>query len=282
MPSTRLPPHPPPAIFHLMPPTFATLPRTPAMERAGFRFGPRGTQASRTIMLRELTELFAAAPPDATRNEYTAAIVDENVLGKRTYTTRQSSRQRLIEMYGLDPRLALFRVLRYLWCIDPPGRPLLAMLSALARDPMLRSTAPPVLALAPGEELVRSRFSGVIRDAVGSRLNDPVLDKVARNAASSWAQSGHLEGRVRKIRRRVDPTPGTAAMALWLGEMEGRAGLSLLDSDWVAVLDVRGGALLPLALDAKRLGLIQARAAGSVFEISTRLLDPGVKGAARW
>ena len=260
-----------------MPTTFATLPRNPAMERAGFRFGPRGTQGSRTIMLRELTELFAALPPDATRDDYTTAIVQENALGKRTYATRLSSRQRLTEMYGLDPSLPLFRVLRHLWRMDPPGQPLLAMLCALARDPLLRSTTQPVLALAPGEELIRSRFAAAIRRSVGSRLNDAVLDKVARNAASSWAQAGHMEGRVRKIRRRVVATPGAAAMALWLGEMEGRAGLSLLDSDWAAVLDARGRALLPLVLDGKRLGLIQARVAGSVVEINTRLVDPGVR-----
>jgi hypothetical protein len=200
------------------------------MERAGFRFGARGTHGSRTIMLRELTELFAAVPPGANRSDHTAAIVDENALGKPTYTTRLASRQRLIEMYSLDPRLSLFRVLRHLWRVDPGGRPLLAMLAALARDPLLRTTAAPILGLATGEELVRSQFAAVIRAAVGSRLNDAVLDKVARNAASSWAQSGHLKGRVRKIRRRVVPTPGAAAMALWLGHIEGRAGLSLLRS----------------------------------------------------
>ena len=187
-----------------MPITFASLPRNPTMERAGFRFGARGTHGSRTIMLRELAELFAAVPPHATRDDYATTIVDQNVLGKATYATRSSSRQRLTEMYGLDPRLAIFRVLRHLWRIDRDGRPLLAMLTALARDPLLRSTASPVLALAPGDELTRSRFASVIRAAVGTRMNDAVLDKVARNAASSWAQAGHLEGRVRKIRRRID------------------------------------------------------------------------------
>lgn len=263
-------------IFHAMPATFSTLPRTSAMERAGFRFGARGTHGSRTIMLRELTELFAAVPPEGTRGDHTAAIVDENALGKPTYTTRLASRQRLIEMYSLDPRLSLFRVLRHLWRVDPRGRPLLAMLAALARDPLLRTTAAPILGLATGEELVRSQFAAVIRAAVGSRLNDAVLDKVARNAASSWAQSGHLQGRVRKIRRRAVPTAGAAAMALWLGHIEGRAGLSLLDSDWAAVLDSPGRTLLPLSLEAKRLGLIRVRVAGNVVEIDTRMLDPGV------
>ena len=260
-----------------MPATFATLPRSPAMERAGFRFGPRGTQASRTIMLGELTEILAVLPADATRDDYASAIVEENALGKRTYATRLSSRQRLNEMYALDPRLALFRVLRHLWKIDPAGRPLLAMLCALARDPLLRATAQPVLALEPGEELVRSRFASVIRAAVGSRLNHAVVDKVARNAASSWAQAGHLEGRMRKVRRGVAPTPPAVAMALWLGHLEGRAGLSLLDSDWAAVLDTRGRASVPLVLDAKRLGLIRARVAGGVVEIDARRLDPGAR-----
>lgn len=259
-----------------MPRTFATLPRNSTMERVGFRFGARGTHGSRTIMLRELTELFDALAPSATREDYKTAIVDENALGKRTYVTRLSSRQRLTEMYGLDPRLAIFRVLRHLWRIEAPGRPLLAILCALARDPLLRATAHSVLVLGPGEELIRTRFAADIRKSVGTRMNDAVLDKVARNAASSWAQAGHLEGRVRKIRRRIAPTPGAAAMALWLGQLEGRAGLSLLDTDWAAVLGAPGRALLPAALDAKRLGLIHVRVAGNVVEIDTRMLDPGM------
>ena len=124
-------------------------------------------------------------PPDATHAEYGAAIVEENALGKPTLATRRTSRQRLNELYGLDPRLALFRVLRRLWDADPRSRPLLAMFCALARDPLLRSTAGPVLSLGEGQELVRGPCLAVIRDEVGSRLNDAVLDKVARNAASS-------------------------------------------------------------------------------------------------
>ena len=82
---------------------------------------------------------------------------------------------------------------------------------------------------------------------------------------------------MRKVRRGVAPTPPAVAMALWLGHLEGRAGLSLLDSDWAAVLDTRGRALVPLVLDAKRLGLIRARVAGGVVEIDARRLDPGAR-----
>lgn len=225
-------------------------------------------------MLAEVTDLLRAVPGRADRRDYAQAIVEENALGKETVATRRLTNQRLGELYGLDPRIPLFRVLRRLWPTDEAGRPLLAMLSALARDPLLRSTAPAVLSLPVGAELVRAAFQAGIRDTVGHRLNDDVVDKVARNAASSWRQSGHLKGRVRKIRQRVTPTPGSLAFALWLGSLEGLAGQALLDCSWARVLDRTGRELLPVALQAKQLGLIHARAGGGVVEIDTTPLDP--------
>ena len=242
--------------------------------RAGFRFGNRGTHTSRTIMLAEVEDLFAAVEPGAAYADYLAAVADENVLGKPTVTTRRSTCQRLRELYALDPCVPIFRVLRRLWRVDVPGRPVLAMLCALARDPLLRTTAPAVLALPVGSELVRSRFLDDIRQVVGVRLNEAVLDKVARNAASSWAQAGHLHGRMRKIRSRVAPTPGSLAMALWLGALEGLAGRALLNSPWSRVLDRTGAELLAVALQAKQLGLIHARAGGGVVEIDVSRLAP--------
>jgi len=250
------------------------LPPRERVSLAGLRFGHRGTHTSRTIMLAELADLLAAAPADCVREEYGKAIVDENALGKQTISARRLTNQRLGELYGLDPRLPIFRVLRRLWSVDPAGRPLLAMLVALARDPLLRSTAPNVLALPVGAELVRGTFLDALRHAVGARLNDAVLDKVARNSASSWSQSGHLKGRVRKVRQRVTPTPGALAMALWLGTCEGLAGKALLESRWAHVLDRTGSELLPLALEAKQQGLIHARAGGGVVEIDASRLDP--------
>lgn len=245
-----------------------------AMATAGFRFGDRGTHTSRTIMLTELGDLLAAVPGNAEQDAYAQAIIDENVLGKATVATRRLTYQRLRELYGLDSGLPIFRVLRRLWPVDQAGRPLLAMLCALARDPLLRSTQSTVLSLPAGAELVRGSFLASLRDAVGERLNDAVLDKVARNAASSWSQSGHLEGRVRKRRQRVDPTPGSLAMALWLGAAGGLAGRLLLDCRWSQIFDRAPLELLPVMLQAKRLDLIHARAGGEVVEIDASGLDP--------
>lgn len=230
-------------------------------------------------MLAELEELLAAVPADAGREEYAFAVVEQNVLGKQTASNRRLTNQRLGELYGLDLAVPMFRVLRRLWDVDEPGRPLLALLCALGRDPLLRVTAPPVLTLAPGSELARTPMVDAIRDVAGDRLNDSILDKVARNAASSWTQSGHLRGRVRKIRMRVDPTPGAVAFALWLGSLQSLAGDELLHTIWVTVLDRSPDAALDLTLRAKQLGLVHARSGGGVVEIDPSGLDAFGEGS---
>lgn len=241
--------------------------------RAGLRFGDKGTHTSRTIMLSELADLLGSVPQSAGREDYAAAIITDNVLGKATVATRRSTNQRLGELYGLDPRLPVFRVLRRLWAVDGAGRPLLALLCALARDPLLRITAPSVLALTPGQELIRSTLAESVRTSVGDRLNDAILGKVLRNAGSSWTQSGHLEGRVRKLRRRVEPTPGAVAFAVWLGSLFSVAGQELLATPWTSVLDRLPGELHELVLRAKQLRLLQARIGGDVVEIDPSGLD---------
>lgn len=244
--------------------------------RAGFRFGEKGTHSSRTIMLTELTTVLAAIPGAARRGDYAAAIVSSNCLAKTTSATRRLTNQRLGELYALDPSCAVFRVLRRLWSRDEAGRPLLALLAALARDPLLRVTALPVVLLPTGGELSRASIKAALRDVVGERFNDAVLDKVVRNAASSWAQAGHLQGRTFKVRRRVQATPSAAAFALYLGHVAGFKSEELLTCGWSATLDCSATLARALALEAKRTGLIDLRTGGEVFEVGLQRLDPAV------
>lgn len=233
-------------------------------------------------MLNDLGELLAAVPADGDRSIYAQAVIEDNVLGKQTAATRRLSYQRLRELYGLDPRIPLFRVLRRLWDVDGAGRPRLAVLTAMARDPLLTATAPVVVLLEPGQEVMRSTVLAKLRGTVDDRLNDAVLDKVARNTASSWVQAGFLQGRVRKERCRVQPTVGTVALALWLGRLEGYAVARLLDSPWARVAGDGGPLeLLPLALKASQLGLIRARSAAGVLSIDPTILDPAAAAATR-
>src|SRR5262249_32608166 len=88
-----------------------------------FRTGACGAHTSRTIMLAELRDLLDACPAGATRDEYRQAILAENVLRKKTLSTRRGTAQRLRELYALDPEVPLFRLLRFFWDRDPGGRP---------------------------------------------------------------------------------------------------------------------------------------------------------------
>lgn len=234
----------------------------------GFRSGNRGTHTSRTIMLDELTQLLRSVPGEARREEYIDAVTRDNCLGKRTAATRQLSLQRLTELYGLDGRLLLFRALRDFWGRFESSRPLLSLLLALARDPLLRATARAVIATPIGHEFGRQAMKDDLAAAVEHRLNDATLDKVVRNASSSWTQSGHLKGRSRKTRHRVEASPAVAAYALLLGFAVGRRGRLLFETPWVAILDVYPGTLLDLAVDAGRLGLMEYKHSGQIVDVS--------------
>ncbi len=234
----------------------------------GFRSGERGTHTSRTIMLDELSQLLDAVPGEASRRDYAQAVTEGNCLGKRTAATRKLSLQRLTELYGLDARLLLFRVFKGLWGRHEASRPLLALLLALARDPLLRATARAVVATPFGHELGRQAMKDALSGIVEGRLNDATLDKVVRNASSSWTQSGHLQGRGRKIRQRVAATPAAVAYALLTGFALGRRGRLLFETPWAEVLDAPPGELVEVAVDARRLGLIDLKQSGRMIDVS--------------
>ncbi|WP_086466637.1 MULTISPECIES: hypothetical protein [Alphaproteobacteria] len=243
-------------------------------EEAGFRFGAIGTHTSRTMMLAELEAVLDAAPEAGKRADYAAAIIEGNCLSKATAATRRLSNQRLGELYGLDRDLPLFRVLRRLWSLDPDSRPLLALLAAIARDPLLAATCTAVIPLPPGAELQREPMKAALRASVEDRLNESILEKVCRNAASSWTQSGHLEGRTFKKRRLVRAIPVAVAFALYLAYAAGYRGADLFSSGWLQLLDCDPGQARQLALEAKRIGLIDLRMAGDVVELNVARLDP--------
>lgn len=248
------------------------------LQEAGFRWGPKGTHTSRTIMFDELQSVLATCSENASRADYLAAILDGNCLGKRTVATRKLSSQRLSELYALDPNVPLFSIMRRCWYADVEAHPILALLLALARDPLLRATAPPILRMRLGEELARQQLTDAIEGAVGDRLRETTVDKVVRNAASSWTQSGHLKGRGRKIRQRVRPTAIAVAFALLLGYLTGNRGPALFESLWAKVLDASVSDLMDLAMDARRLGFLDMSQSGGIVDVTfSRLLAPNGK-----
>ena len=238
----------------------------------GFKFGDKGAHTSRTIMLAELSTVLHQRPASATRADYAKAVVEDNCLGKHTASTRKLSLQRLSELYALEPSVPLFRFLRFFWDADEKAHAQLAMLAALCRDPLLRATASVVLRMKPGEEVARQQFTDVLRDAVDGRLNDSTLDKVVRNTASSWTQSGHLDGRSRKRRVKIQPTPASTAFALLLGFLLGARGRNLFETFFARALDREVDELTFLSMDAKRLGFLDIKSGGGMTVVSFDLI----------
>lgn len=246
----------------------------PSAFGAGFKAGAKGAHSSRTMMLNDLGAVFAATDATAQRKFYVAVITESNCLGKPTASTRRLSAQRLSELYGLDPEIPLFRVFRRLWDLDPQGRSLLALLMAIARDPLLAATVEPVISLPIGSEFQRDAVREGLQKVTGERLNADTLEKVLRNVASSWTQSGHLSGRTFKRRCLVAPTVHAALLALYLSYLTGFRGVDLFNSGWFMVMDCPPGRARELALEAKRLALIDLRIAGEVVDLKLDRLDP--------
>ena len=235
---------------------------------AGFSNGPDSAHNSKTMMLPELRALLAATGPDATPDDYREAAVDRDVMGKRTLATRRKTIHYLRKLYALDRGVPVFAALRELWPLVPEAQPLLALLCALARDPGLRATAEAVLPLAPGDPTGPHELGAAVEQAMPGRYNASVRHHTGQNTAASWAQAGLLRGRVAKTRAHPEATYPVIGYALYLGHLEGAAGLGLYDTLWARVLDTTPAALVALTETAARTGWLDLRRAGGMTEIS--------------
>lgn len=218
-------------------------------------------------MFAELRQLFAAINGTATKDDYRRAAVELNVLGKRTASNRKLTFQRLAELYGLDPSIPLFRYFHFLWQHDVPGRPLLALLCSMARDPLLRMSDDVILSAPEGTKIGTRDFERVLFEKTVDRFNPLIVTKIARNIAASWTQAGYLRGRAHKTRCQPTRTPGAVALALFLGYLEGYRAQRLLETQWVRVFDIPKDRLLALAAEAARRGDLQMLNAGQIIEI---------------
>lgn len=238
----------------------------------GFENEPVGTHISRTIMLADLRCLLAACPSSATPADYYTAVVEENVLLKPTVTTRRLSLRRLRELYRLDRTVILFRALRDLWDADVAAQPLLALLCAVATDPLLRCTADLLLSLPVDAEVTPQQFEAAVKETFPGRYSRASLASIGRNVASSWQQSGHLRGKMRKFRIHAECRPPALVYALLLGALQEVQGEALFTTLWCRLLDTPVHVLHGQAVAAAQRGWLEYRRAGNVTEIGFRYL----------
>lgn len=219
------------------------------------------------MMLEDVRTLFDHVPAGAEHDEYANHVVALNVLRKPTKKARELAFRHLSALYGLDPNLALFRVLRRLWRIDEPAQPLLALMVALARDPLLRSTQAFILAKEIGSTVPRGELEGLLAATHRDRFSAASLKSFAQNVNGTWTAASFLHGKARKTRAVPIVTPANVALALFLGHLEGLSGQRLFTTSWTSLLPASPGELEVLASSASHRGLLVFLNAGGVKEV---------------
>ena len=239
-----------------------------ALEEFGLKFSPGGAHISRTMMLQELGAVLANVPRHSVPSDYRETILQQNILAKTTESTRQKSYRHLRELYGLDEEIPLFGLLRTLCAIDVASLSVLAFQIAWARDPLLRATTLPIMDASENECVETVSLAQAVEATFPNHYSDHSRADIARNAASSWTQSGHLAGRAKKIRHLIRPTSAAVTMALFLGHVAGYHGAAVFSNPWCRLLDLNADRSRALGLEAHRAGLLNLRAIGEIVELS--------------
>ena len=121
-------------------------------------------------MLAELG-LVLQAGPHLSSDDVGSLVLSQNILQKRTGAGRRLSLRHLHELYGLGgipPPIS--RAMTALWVRAGEGRPVLAVLAALACEVLLRDSAEIVLAAPPGVPMSASELFDAIEDGVRARM----------------------------------------------------------------------------------------------------------------
>lgn len=234
----------------------------------GFKFGQNGAHSARTMMLAEISQLFDIQPVDAKPEEYKYDIEVANVLHKPTSRARTLTWRHLVDLYGMDTQIPLFRIFRLLWESDEKARPLLACQMSLTRDPILRLSKPKILSLRIGEHLPREGMEQAVIDQYPDRFSPAMLKSMAQNVNGTWTRAGYLSGRNKKIRSEPDVRPVNVAFSLFLGYLEGATGNRLFSTEWSQMLECRRESLIELARLASHRGLLNFKHSSEVIEVT--------------
>jgi hypothetical protein len=125
-----------------------------------------------------------------------------------------------------------------------------------------------ILKAEPGTQVFREDMERFLEKENPERFSEATLKSTAQNINSSWTQSGHLQGRVKKIRSQPEVTPGAVAYALLLGYLQGVRGEELLSTEYMKLLACAKVKAVELAEDASRKGWIVFKRVGNVIDVA--------------
>lgn len=234
----------------------------------GFKFGKSGAHSARSMMIEELTHLLFSRDESATKADYEDDIINFNILHKPTEKSRKLTFRHLVDLYALDTQVFLFDVFRQWWEKHEESQPILALQLAVARDPLLRSSAEVILQLEPGEHLARETIEAFLAKDDPDRFSAASLKSFAQNINGTWTQSGYLSGKAKKYREIPEVSYVNVAYALFLAHCHGLSGQRLFDSFWCRMLATDKERLYELAHRASLRGLINFKQASEVVEVT--------------
>ena len=241
----------------------------------GFSKNILGGHSARSMMYLEMRALVGALPLAVAKNDFTKAVVSENVLEKPTLSSRKRSLRHLMELYGMEPTKAIFRVLWNFGHADIDSLPQLCLVCAYARDPQLRQSFELVRTLRLGEVLERAAMEQHLEDGFPGRFSPAMKKSMAQNVNTTWTFSGHLAGKAKKVRRLPEPRPVSAAYAMFVGYLTGLRGERLLDSAFASLVASNRSQLHASLSLASAKGLLSLKQAAGIVEFDfSNLLTP--------
>lgn len=233
----------------------------------GFVTGKSGPHLARSLMQDELFAYINYADQHPHRS-YKESIIEDNCLNKSTSKNRILTAKHLDQMYGLEKCPAVTLGLKYFLKHEKEAPELVALLCALSRDPILRSTASLILEFNEGDSVLRTDTEIYIDRLDRGRYSPAMLRSLAMNINGSWTFAGYLVGKNKKVRARVIVTPAVASYAAYLSALTGRSGVRLLQSDFFKVLECDENLALELLRKASRTGIINLNKIGQIMEVS--------------
>jgi hypothetical protein len=234
----------------------------------GFRFGTSGPHSARSMMIEELKTLLLGRPENANLDDYREDIEVFNVLHKPTENARKYTFQPISTLYGLSPDIPLFKIFRQWWELSSESQSILALQLAIARDPILRTSAKIILPLQLGERLHRQQVEDFLKQEYPDKYSAASLKSFAQNINGTWTQAGYLEGKAKKYRAQPKATYVNIAYALFLAHCHGLSGQRMFDSFWCQMLSQDKEHLFELAHRASLRGLINFKQISEVIEVT--------------
>jgi hypothetical protein len=220
---------------------------------------------SRTMMFAELEKVMDYSIDS---DEFLESL-SKNITGKKSNSGVEKTAIYLKKLYSLDVRHQPFIAFKYFWKIaETSDKSLLAFIYAINNDDLLAESIQVLQDTKLNEKALIELFEQNIERYHPKQYSENTRKSMAQNIASSWKQSGFIEGKIKNIRTQPKISYLVACLAFLLAYLKGDRGDFLWNSIGVKALLLNESKLRDLAIECAKRDLIQYQYAGSVTAIS--------------